>query len=43
MEAGFYVSAEGRGSFHDCTVRGSRGYRVGSAGVRWLKGSGETT
>ncbi|MFI8521953.1 right-handed parallel beta-helix repeat-containing protein [Streptomyces sp. NPDC085481] len=25
-EAGFYVSAEGRGSFHDCRVTGSGGY-----------------
>lgn len=25
-EAGFYVSAEGRGTFHDCRVTGSSGY-----------------
>ncbi|MFF3733865.1 right-handed parallel beta-helix repeat-containing protein [Streptomyces sp. NPDC002476] len=25
-EAGFYVSAEGRGTFHDCRVTGSEGY-----------------
>ena len=25
-EAGFYVSAEGRGTFHDCQVTGSGGY-----------------
>ncbi|UNS95590.1 right-handed parallel beta-helix repeat-containing protein [Streptomyces tubbatahanensis] len=25
-EAGFYVSAEGRGTFHNCRVTGSRGY-----------------